>query len=447
MMLAVREDFPGYDRLEDVAPRGALAPVGPSPVWRNKFGALPLGMLDKPGFAEFQWLIEDWLSVGDLSLIGGARQSGKTFWILHAGMVIAHARDFFGLRCEAGLAIHQTGEGRSGFLKRLRAWREYHGVQFTDDTPFVPMLNKVDLFNRKEDGGDTDEFIDDVRRIQDRFKVPLRIITIDTVSTATPGADEISGKDMARFLANGYRIKEATGAHVALVGHLNAEGTKFRGHTSLEANADTVVTIVMHKETKVRTVTLEKQKDGEAGLTMKYELMPVPLGEDAYGKAITSCVCLAIGEKAAIRREEERKGFRLSDAEVNFMRCLFDADKQFGGPVPADMSLPDNVRSIVPYDEVKRIFSDSNPSDDAEPDVGEEEIAKAKDARRKLLSRRLKTAREALMKVRVIGVGKHEDKSYIWFTGKPLRAFPHTVPREEAPPPLSADLASAEIPF
>ena len=447
-MLARADDYPGYERLEDVAPRGALAPVGPPKPWRNKFGAIRLGQIDNPDLSEFTWIIEDWLPECALSLTAGARQSGKTFWKIHAGMCIAHGHEFFGKRVEPGLVIYQSGEGQRGFLKRMRAWRRHHGIEFTDDTPFVPLLNSLDLFNDKEQGGDTDALIADIKHIQSLYPgVPLRMVVIDTVSTAAPGMDEISGRDTGKLLANANRVKDACDTHVSLVMHLNAGGTKVRGHTSFEANADTVITITENAETKVRTVTLSKQKDGEAGLKMQYELMRVVLGEDKHGKEITSCVCLPVGEKAAIRMEEERKGWRLSPGEEIFMRALFEAEKRSGEPVPVDWDLPTKVRAVIAYDDVKRIYAASNPSDDLSPDLGEEEAATALTRHREALKKKLQRVREALTGSGVVGFAKRGEKSFVWWTGRPLRAFPHTVPREVEQPPLNSDLASSEIPF
>ena len=383
-----------------------------------------------------------------MSLTAGARQSGKTFWKIHAGMCIAHGHDFFGKRVEPGLVIYQSGEGQRGFLKRMRAWRRHHGIEFTDDTPFVPLLNSLDLFNDKGQGGDTDELIADIKHIQSLYPgVPLRMVVIDTVSTAAPGMDEISGKDTGKLLANANKVRDACETHVSLVMHLNAGGTKVRGHTSFEANADTVITITENSETKVRTVTLSKQKDGEAGLKMQYELMRVVLGEDRHGKEITSCVCLPVGEKAAIRMEEERKGWRLSPGEEVFMRAYFEAEKRCGSPVPADWDLPAKVRTIVAYEDVKRVYAASNPSDDLSPELAEEEIAKVADRHRDALKKKLQRVRESLTGVGVIGFARPDNKPVVWWTGKPLRAFPQTVPREETPPPVDPDLTANEIPF
>jgi hypothetical protein len=59
----------------------------------------------------------------------------------------------------------------------------------------------------------------------------------------------------------------------------------------------------------------------------------------------------------------------------------------------------------------------------------------------------MKKARESLSKIRVLGSHADDNGAFVWWTGRPLRAFPHTVPREVEPSPLSPDLANAEIPF
>ena len=112
------------------------------------------------------------------------------------------------------------------------------------------------------------------------------------------------------------------------------------------------------------------------------------------------------------------------------------------------MDLPSEIRSIVPYDDLKRIYADANPSDDVGESPNEDDVARAKDARRKLLGRRLKSAREGLTRTRVIGFAHEDGKSVVLVHRQAACALSRTPsPREVEAPPLSADLASAEIPF
>ena len=176
-MFARADDYPGYQRLEDVAPRGAIAPVGP-PKWR--FSPMFLDGLDAPG-PEFEWLVSGWLSIGDKSIIGGPSQSGKSFLAIHAGMCIAFGRDFFGADVKQGLVVYIAGEGARGVKKRLRAWRLHFGVEYSRQTPFVLLQTPVNLYAAD---GDTSALISEIAAICQMFDAPLRLIVIDTLATA-----------------------------------------------------------------------------------------------------------------------------------------------------------------------------------------------------------------------------------------------------------------------
>lgn len=436
-MLAVRDDsdYPGYDRLERVAPRSVLAPIGP---FKSRFGALFLDQLDAPG-PEFEWLISGWLSVGDKSIIGGPSQSGKSFLAIHAGMCVALGMDFFGQPVKPGLVVYQAGEGARGVKKRLRAWRKHFAVDYEHKTPFVMLQLPVNLYAAE---GDTGPLIDEIHGIARQFDIPLRMVVIDTLATASVGADENAARDMGLVMSNVSKINEATKAHTILVHHMSAGGNKLRGSTAIYASLDSSIYVTRSEETKIRTARLGKQKDDESHLSFQFELMSVELGRDVDDKPITSCVCLPVGEKEVIRREEERKGWRLSPGEEVFMRALFDAEKRCGSPVPIDWDLPARVRSIVPYDDVKRFFAEASPSDVISSEVGTtEETDKAAARHREALKKKLQRVREALTGAGVIGA----RDGNVWWTGKPLRAFPNTVAREEVPAsPLSG---AEEIPF
>ena len=409
--------------------------------FRSAFGALFLDQLDEPG-PEFEWLIDGWLSCGDRSIIGGVSQSGKSFLAVHAALCIAHDREFFGAKVKPGLVVYQAGEGVRAFKRRLRAWRKHHGVLFSRETPFVFLQAPVDLWRAD---GDTPKLIEEINGIAEQYDAPLRLVVFDTLATATVGADEISGRDMGLVMANVAKIGAATGAAVSLVHHLNAGGERLRGHTSIFANIDQVILVTKDELTGVRTAKLDKLRDGdETGATFTFELMRVEWGDvdPATGKAIGSCVCLPVGQKEAIRRGEEQKGFKLEDDEVVFMKAYFKAEERFGEPVPPDMDLAHDVRSIVSYTAVKRAYLIASPSDMPPPpeEATEEEAAKAAERHREALKKRLQRLRERLTKLNVIGVAGDR----IWWTGKALRAFPQTMPRQDE---AVDDLGGSDIPF
>ncbi len=400
------------------------------PAFVSKFRALMLGHLDDPG-PEFEYIVDGWFSVGDRSIIGGASKAGKSFLATHLGLCIAHGMDFFGAAVKPGLVVYQAGEGARGVKKRLRAWRKHHGVELTDKTPFVLLQSPIDIYHAD---GDTTPLIEEINAIAKLFDVPLRMIVVDTLATAMGGADEISGKDMGAVLKNVARISAATRAHVCLVHHMNAGGERLRGHSSVPANMDQTVLVKRNETTGVRTVRLDKNKDDEDGLGFQFELMSIELAVADNGRKITSCVCLPVGEKEAIRKGEEAKGLRLTEQEIIFMRALFDADKRHGRPVPPEVEgIPAKVRSVVTYDDIKRAYVALNPSDalpDEDVDAPTDPVVAAT-RRREKFKKQLQRLREGLTSRGVIGAANVKGDSIMWWSGKPLRAFPWTLPREE----------------
>lgn len=428
-----------FEEFETVAERAIRQP--------SRFGRVSWASVDDPG-PEHSYLIDGFLTKSDKSVIGGPSQSGKSFLAIHIGLCLARGMKFFGRDCEKTLVVYQAGEGSRGVKKRLRAFRKHYGVPHDEDVPFELLTSAVDLYAKD---GDTQALIAEIKQIQSDWpEMKNLIFFIDTLATATAGADENSGKDMSAVMKNIDLIARATGAHVCLVHHMNAAGTKLRGHTSIYANIDQVMLVTRNETTGVRTAVLDKQKDDESGIKLQFELKAINLGEDAKGKPITSCVCLNVGEKDAIRKEEESKGFTLRGEEVPYFRAVLNAIKMHGAPVPRDMDLPAQVRSIVGNSDINKLYLQSQPIDEDMAGKTEEEIKEIKDAHWEKLKKRMQAARKQLNKFGIIGI---QDQT-IWWTGKPVRGFAETMPPkpvkvdDTAPlPALTPELADVDVGF
>lgn len=409
------------------------------PPFQSKFGALRLDQIDDPG-PEQAWLVSGFLTMRDKSVIAGESKSGKTFLALEVALDVAFARQLFGLKVKPGGVIYQAGEGAAGCKKRLRAWRQFYGVEYTHDVPFVLLQKPIDIYNDRT-GEKTDELIKEINAHAATFNVPLGLVVIDTLAKATPGADENSIKDMGPVMSNVDRIQDATHAHVMLIHHLSKEG-RVRGHGSVYANCDQVLLVTRDEATKVRTVKLDKQKDDEEGVEISFELKRVVLGKDEDGRDVSSCVCIAVADKEAVRRGEAMKGLRLSFALENFMRAFFDAETRYGYPVPRQMEMPASVRSITPWADVKRFYADASPSSALTPDQ-QTTVEAARSSRKHQDALRVRIGRhqDELKAQGVLGFGRDGGVEICWFTGRPLRAFPHTqrAAREEDDPALQVE--------
>lgn len=400
----------GFDKLARRAP--LWKPERP----RSRYNALEWSRLDEPGM-ELDFLVDGWLTEGERSVIGGPSKSGKSFLAIHLAMCVARGQDFFNWPVKRGGVVYQAGEGAKGVKRRLKAYRKHFEVGEDEDVPFVFLGSKVDLYSRD---GDTQGLIDEIKAWSLVMEHPLRLVVIDTLATATAGADENSGKDMGVVLANIARIADETGAHVMLVHHMNADGKKLRGHTSVYANVDQVVTVHCDDDTKIRTATLSKQKDDEDGLTIRFALASVTVGyNQRTQRDITSCVVLSVGEKERLKKEQERQGFSVNPTERRILMNLFTALDRHGRFVATEKDGPRAAvgKTVVSWEAYRDVALERMPEI--------EDRTKARDQVRKEFAR----GKDALVKFGIIGL-QHPD---MWWNGKPVRGFPRTFPNGENP--------------
>src|SRR5690606_7754556 len=135
----------------------------------------------------------------------------------------------------------------------------------------------------------------------------LEMIVIDTFSVATEGLDEIHSGEVGKVLGRVNRIADKTGSTVCLVHHMNGEGSRVRGHSSLTANVSQVIEIstlrrpspnrrMQGEEIRdadnriIRKALLEKNKNGPNRIAWRFILRQIKLGHDDDGFEITTCV-------------------------------------------------------------------------------------------------------------------------------------------------------------
>lgn len=393
----------------------------------SRYGRLRWRDLDRPG-PEHEYIVDGLLSAGDKSILGGPSMSGKSFLAIHLGMSIAYACfnpewRFFDQRIfKPGLVVYQAGEGARGVKKRLRAFRRHFNIPAHIDLPFELLQSQVDLYSAE---GDTKGLIEEIAAIRDDYPdLPLVAVFIDTLATATGGADENSGKDMGAVMKNIDALRAATGANICLVHHLNAAGTKLRGHTSILANIDQVVMVSRDEKTKIRTVSLGKQKDDDDTFSLKFELMQVETGRVRAidQKAETSCVCLPVGEKEAARKAEAAAGFKLiKKEEERIFAALMKSLDRYGTIASGEQEAagaPSGAR-VVHYENWRDVYAEMNPDENGEKPST------------KTIGQRFRNNSDGLQRFGVIGL----SSPWMWWAGKPVRGYPETQ-RNANPGPM-----------
>lgn len=413
-----------YD-LADAAPRYEAQP------FRSAFNALTWGAMDDPG-PEHEWLVKNTITRRELSMVAGPSKSGKSFLVLDLALSIARGVDWFGRKTMRGGVIYQAGEGAMGIKKRIRAYREHTGLTTKDQLPFVLLPSRVDLYNSEDH---TDALIAECLAHKKRdLKGSLELIVIDTWATATPGANENDGKDVSAVLERCARINRETGSAVLLVHHMNADGAKVRGHTSILANLENVLIVKQvddHHDAdgrQIREAKLDKNKDGEGGQSFRFVLKGVRIGTDEDGDAVTSCVVKQPDGTGSDAPAQERPN--VTSAESVLLRAIEKAMQQSGSPPPYDAKLPSGADTVVEWKLVAAAYDSLSFDQIDEANETADERTKRLAARRQAMKR----SGENLMKKGIIG----RDHPYVWLSGRRVKGYRPTgtsVPEGHNQPP------------
>jgi len=336
---------------------GKLADWTPLPPV-SSFGAVRFCDLDKPA-KELSWLVKGVLTRGEVSLWYGATQCGKSFLVTDMAFAIARSLPtWMGLKIHPGLVVYQAGESGLGFRQRMRAYRAANHLPADEDIPFVALTQSVDLFR---DDADVQKMITEINGWRAFYATDLELVVIDTFNVASVGADENSSKDVSRVLQRSRRIAVETGAHVLIIHHMNAQGDRPRGHTSLLANADSGIEVEKvarefdADRRPVRQFFVTKLRDDEANVRRQFVLKQVATGRmyrdvDGEEHAQTSCVVLEAGERMKqIDPAEVPPGWsQLSENNLALMRALERALLSPDSVYAADAGLPapDGARAV-----------------------------------------------------------------------------------------------------
>lgn len=254
------------------------------------FEALPMpvgGKFNIRSHADFatqvrsvRWIVKDILPAATLAVLFGESGSGKTFACYDLCAAICRGVEWNGKRVAKGRVLYVVAEGVAGFVNRIKAYCHQQGISPAD----VDMDVISDLTPNLLEPAHITDLIKDIKQRQ-----PYDLIVMDTFAQVMPGANENSGEDVGKALAECKRIHRHTGAMVLLVHHSGKDASKgARGWSGLRAAADVELEVLRSDE--LRSISITKMKDGQDGTNIGFKLHTVILGEDEDGDDITSCI-------------------------------------------------------------------------------------------------------------------------------------------------------------
>jgi hypothetical protein len=221
-----------------------------------------------------RWLIDDLLGASTLAVLYGKPGSGKSFLALDWALCVAAGFPWNGREVRRGIVLYVAAEGVGGLGIRVRAWTETFGVD-------VAEISRIRFFPTAIN------LLDQARRqalVEMTMTLEPTLVIIDTLARSMVGGDENSTRDVGLAIDAADHVKNVTGATVLVVHHTSKGGETYRGSSSIEGAADTM--ILVEAEGANLTVKCEKAKDAEQFELIKLTRSVVTL----RGQMTTSCV-------------------------------------------------------------------------------------------------------------------------------------------------------------
>lgn len=268
------------------------------------------------GIHEAADFVEGLLTEGGASVVYGASNVGKSFWILDLAAHVAAGNSWrYDVEVDQGAVVYVALEGCAGIRNRMEAMKA--NGRLPDGAPLFLCFSPVSLLEK----GHAGMLAESVKQAASLSNLPCKLVVIDTMARAMAGGNENAGEDMGAAVASIDAVRAATGAHVAVVHHTGKnEAMGARGHSSLRAAVDTEIEVFRPENEKISTVRVTKQRDLEPRDPMPFQLQQVTLGTNRRGKAITSCVVKHEDEMmASAPKTAGRKSRYSADAMLDYL--------------------------------------------------------------------------------------------------------------------------------
>ena len=308
----------------DVAPPG-VAPAGPG----KMFGKLRvLTLTDAAASPPRRYLLRGLIAEGELSQWWGAPKSGKSFLLLRVAYGLALGNRMWNRRARPCRVLYVTAEGMGGFPNRLEALKRKLG-DAGDDFRFIAQPVQI--------GPPSTDLAAVIAAAKD---MRADLVVLDTLARTFGTGDENTAQDMGRFIANVDRLREESGAHVAIIHHGKKDGKDARGSGALGGAADLIVKIEKGAVGQVSTATVENAKDDADGDALAFRLEVVAIGVDDEGEAVNTC----IAEEAV---ETRARGARLGKPENEVLGVLCELVTVEGVDWPAAAGPPQTTGRVI----------------------------------------------------------------------------------------------------
>jgi RecA-family ATPase len=235
-----------------------------------------------------EWLIENVLPKKAFAALYGPPGSYKSFVALDIAEAVATGRPWMGREVQtAGAVLYICGEGFGGIGARIKACKLHNKTQAGAEIYVIRAA-----INMRSSAEDFDLLVASIKDLMEKSGVQFELVQIDTLARAFGGGNENNSEDMGAFIHNAGRIQRMLGCAMMVLHHSGKDATKgLRGHSSLLGAVDTQLELMKvdaqpNPASPIAgsgVLTISKQKDGQDGLKIGFEMVKVEIKASALG--------------------------------------------------------------------------------------------------------------------------------------------------------------------
>ena len=265
-----------------------------------------------------EWLIKDLLPRRSLVALYGPPGSFKSFVALSIAEAIATGNEWMGREVETpGAVLYICGEGFGGVGARIKACKIYNKTPAGTEIYVIRAA-----LNLRSSADDFDLLMASIKDLMERTGVQFELVQIDTLARAFGAGNENNSEDMAAFIHNTGRIQRMLGCSLMVVHHSGKDALKgLRGHSSLLGAVDTQLELAKIDATPNLAsqvagsgiLTVSKQKDGETGVKIGFEMVKVEIKGSALGIADAQISLAVRASDEAIQQQANASAMQRQD--------------------------------------------------------------------------------------------------------------------------------------
>ena len=227
-----------------------------------------------------EWLIHGILPRKAFTALYGPPGSFKSFIALDMAEAIATGRPWMGNEVEQqGAVLYICGEGFGGMGARIKACQIHHSTP--KGAPIYVIRHQLNLRSSAED---FNALMMAVVQLVETTGIEFQLLIIDTLARAFGGGNENDSDAMGSFITSMGKIQEFLTCALMVLHHSGKDLAKgLRGHSSLLGAVDTQLEILRFEDQAKGIISLTKQKDGQDGIRIGFEMTEVEISSSSLG--------------------------------------------------------------------------------------------------------------------------------------------------------------------